>query len=538
MPPRRIAPLLTAVGLLVAACAPAAPASPTAAPASAAKPTTAPVAQPAAGATAAAAPAPAASTKDTIVIAQGTDAISLDPAKHTTYPTQNVLWHIYEPLVMMDAQGRYIPGLATEWKTLNDTTWQFKLRQGVKFQNGDPLTADDVKFSLERVMNPDTKSPTRGNLAAVDRIEVVDPSTVNVVTKGPYPVLLYQLSENNFGSMIVPSKYVQQNGADILATKPIGTGPYRFVSQRKDERIDLEANPDYWGGAPPIKKVVFRPIPETSTRLAELRSGGVDLVVNVPPEQVQSLDTATTKVDVVPSNFVMFVAINTLQEGPLQKQEVRQALNYAVDVDAIIRTVMGGTAQRVAVSLPKDAFGAPKELQPYPYDPAKAKQLLTQAGYPNGFSVPILSRSGRYLKDKEIVESVAGYLQKVGVNVELKFVEPGVWSQISDRKGRDGLFYPGWSGSDAELFWSPIFTSGQIQSYVTDKELDDILAAGRTTLDPQKRLDAYAKAAQRIKDQAYQIPLFQSPLIFGRTEKLQWTPRGDEIINLRQATFK
>ncbi len=523
---------------LLAACAPSAPA-PTQAPAAPKPAETKPAAEakPTAVPAAPAAKA-AASTKDTIVIAQGTDAISLDPHKHTTYTTQNALWHMYEPLVMRDAQGRYLPGLATEWKTLNDTTWQFKLRPNVKFHNGDPLTAEDVKFTFERALNPDTKTPTRANLTEIERVEVVDPTTVNFVTKGPYPVLLYRLCENSFSSVIIPSKFVKEKGDDILAKEPIGTGPYKFVSHRKDERLELEANPEYWGGAPPIKKAIFRPIPETAARIAELRSGGADLIVNVPPEQVSSLDSGGTKVDTVPSDFIMMVVFNTLDAGPLQKKEVRQALNHAVDVDAIVKNVMGGLAQRIAVSLPREALGYPKEMQPYPFDPEKAKQMLAAAGFPSGFKVPFISRSGRYLKDKEVVETVAGYLQKVGVETELRLVEPGVWAELSNRKGREGLSYPGWSGPDAELVWSNILATGQLQSYYSNPELDALMQQGGRTLDEKARLEAYDKAARLIKEEAPHLPLFQPPLIFARSEKLSWTPRGDEIINLRTATFK
>lgn len=482
--------------------------------------------------------APAGSTKDTIVVAQGTDAISLDPMKHTTFTTQSVLWHIYEPLVTRAAGGKYQGVLATEWKTLNDTTWQFKLRPGVKFSNGDPLTADDVKFTFDRALDPATKNPTRSNLTAIKRVEVVDPLTVNFVTDGPYPLLLYRLTEVSDSSVIIPAKYLKEKGDEILATKPVGTGPYTFVSWKKDQQLELAANPDYWGPKVKIRRAIFRPIPEAAARIAELKSGGVDLIVNVPPEQVPSLDAGATKVDTVASDFIMMVVFNTLQDGPLQKKQVRQALNHAVDVEAIIKSVMGGFPQRIAVSLAREAFGYPKSIQPYSYDPAKARQLLADAGYPNGFKVPFISRSGRYLKDREVVEAVAGYLAKVGVQAELQFVEPGVWSELSNKKGRLGLSYPGWSGPDAELVWYNVLSSGQLQSYYANKDLDALLVAGRTTLDDAKRLDAYEKAAQIIREEAPHIPLFQIPLIYARNQKLAWTPRGDEIIDLRAATFR
>ncbi len=510
---RRGVPFLAVFGLLVSACqTPAA---------------TAPAAS---GGT-------AASTKDTIVIAQGTDAISLDPAKHTTFTTQSILWHIYEPLVTRDATGTYKPMLATEWKTLNDTTWQFKLRAGVKFHNGDPFTADDVKFTFDRALDPATKSPTRANLTQIKRVDVVDPLTVNFITDGAYPLLLYRLTEVSDSSVIVPMKYLKEKGDDILTTKPVGTGPYTFVSWKKDEQLELAANPSYWGPKPAIKRAIFRPIPEAAARVAELKSGGVDLIVDVPPEQVPGLDGGATKVDVVPSDFTMMVVFNTIEPGPLQNRAVRQALNYAVDVDSIIKNVMGGYAQRVAVSLAKEAVGYPKAVQPYLYDPAKAKQMLADAGYPNGFKVPFISRSGRYLKDREVVEAVAGYLNKVGVQTDLQFVEAGVWSDISNRHGRSGLSYPGWSGPDAELVWYNILFTGQLQSYYSNRDVDALITAGRTTLDDSKRAAAYDKVGQLIRDEAPHIPLFQIPTIFGRSQKLSWTARGDGIIDLRTASF-
>jgi peptide/nickel transport system substrate-binding protein len=537
-----IGAVLPGVGGLLAACSspPAAaptvaPSSPTQAPATA-KPTGA-----AAGATsapAAAAPKPAAATKETIVIAQSQDIISLDPTQHTTYPTQNVLWHIYEPLVTRASAGKYEPLLATSWKTVNDTTWQFTLRQGVKFTNGEPFDGNAVKFTFDRATNPDTKNRSLANLRSIERVEVVDPYTVNFITKGPYPVLLYYLSEAGFSSVILPPKYAQEQGPDGLAKAPIGTGPYKFVNWKKDESVSLEANPDYWGGAPAIKKLSWRAIPEDAARLAELRSAGADLIDNVVPEQVDSLKGGSTRVESIPSDFIMFVAIDTTRPGPLQDKRVRQALNYAVDVDAIATNVVGGLAKRISVSLPADAFGYPSDLQPYPYDPAMAKKLLADAGVGSGFKVPFISRNGRYLKDKEIVEAIGGFLSQVGVETEIQLVTGSVWSQISDKHERLGLSYPGWSGPDAELVWGPILKSGGLQSYVENKQIDTLIEQGGSTLDEQKRTSTYAELGRLLKDEAVHIPLFQAPLIYASAAGLSWSSRGDSIINMRTATFK
>jgi peptide/nickel transport system substrate-binding protein len=198
---------------------------------------------------------------------------------------------------------------------------------------------------------------------------------------------------------------------------------------------------------------------------------------------------------------------------------------------------MGGTAQRIAVSLPKDAFGYPNDLQPYPYDPAQAKQLLQQAGQGNGFTIPFISRNGRYLKDKEVVEAIGGYLSQVGVQADIQLVTGSVWSQISDKHDRKGLSYPGWSGPDAELVWDPILHSGGLQSYVDNKQIDQLIEQGRGTLDQNKRLAIYSDLAKLIKDEAVHIPLFQPPLIYASARNLSWTPHGDSIIDLRSAAF-
>jgi peptide/nickel transport system substrate-binding protein len=545
--------LLTGMGgvSLLAACAQPSTPAPTAAPKVDAKPTTAPAApapaatsapavKPAETAVATAAPAQAgkpATTKDTIVVAQSAEPDSGDPLRHTTYPSQNVLHHIYEPLVSYTADGKYQPRLATEWRTLDETTWQFKLRPNVRFTNGEPLDANAVKFSFDRAMNPDSRNRSLANLRSIERVDVVDPQTVNFVTKGPYPILLYYLTENGFSSVIVPPKHVQDQGEEALVNTPIGTGPYKMKAWRKGEAFLLEPNPEYWGGPPTFREVTFKAIPETAARVAELRSGGADLITNVPPEQVEPLNAGDTKSQVVQSNFFMFVAFNAIGDSPVKDAKVRQALNHAVDVDAIVKNVMGGYAERIAISLPKSAFGYPQNLEPVPYDPNRARELLAEAGHPNGFQAPFLSRNGRYLKDKEVVEAVAGYLQRVGVQCELQFVDGGVWGQISDQKGRPALSYPGWSGLDAELVWSPILQTGQFQSYFSNPQLDAVLAEGRGTLDEGKRRDAYERAARIIRDEAPHIPLFQLPLLYAAKKNLEWAPRLDEVIDLRSARF-
>ncbi len=429
-------------------------------------------------------------------------------------------------------------GWLSSWSNPDPNTWQFKLRQNVKFHNGEDFDAEAVKFTFDRALNPEFKAPYFSRISAIKSVEIVDKHTVNFKTAAPFPTMLYSLGEASFAALIVPPKYVAENGPDALQKKPIGTGPYKFVEWVKDDRVVMDANADYWGGAPKVKKITWRPIAEVRTRIAELKSGGIDVAGDIPPEDVPALNAGSTKVITAPSDFLFFFVFDTLKPGPLQNKLVRQALNYAVDADAIQKSILGGIGNRIAITLPTNAFGYDKAWQPYPFDPAKAKQLLTEAGFPDGFTIPLVTRQGRYLKDKEIVEATIGYLAKVGVKVEPKYLEPGVWAQVSEKKARDGISYPGWSGLDPDLVWYPILFTGQYQSYYANAELDALLTKGRQTLDEKERLDAYGKAAAIIKEEAPHIPMFQPSLIYATGSSLNWVPRGDSIIDLRRAEFR
>jgi peptide/nickel transport system substrate-binding protein len=217
---------------------------------------------------------------------------------------------------------------------------------------------------------------------------------------------------------------------------------------------------------------------------------------------------------------------------------VRQAINYAVDVAAIQKAILNGYGQRIAVTLPRTAFAYDDSLQPYPYDPAKARALLAEAGLAKGFTIALTARSGRYLKDQEIMDATIGFLAKVGINVEPHYLEPGVWAQVSEKHGREGLMFPGWSGMDPDLVWYPLLHSGQYQSYYANPELDSLLDRGRATVDTAERIALYKQAAGLIKEEAVHLPLLQPPLIYGINARLDWAPRTDSMIDLRKAAFR
>ncbi len=253
----------------------------------------------------------------------------------------------------------------------------------MKFTNGEELDASAVKFTFDRVMNPDNKTTERASIDTIEKTDVVDAQTVNITTRIPGVLLPARVSEL-YGS-ILPPRYVQEKGKDEVGLKPVGTGPYKLVEWKKNERLLLEANEEYWRGPAKVKRIVVRPILDDSARMAALLAGEVDMVSNLPYvriKEIQGNDKLTVKT--IPSPRVFFVVIDP-RKPPFNNVKVRQALNYAVDVDAIIKSLYVGYAQRLATLVDRAAFGYDPNVKPYPYDPAKAKQLLADAGYANGF---------------------------------------------------------------------------------------------------------------------------------------------------------
>lgn len=268
-----------------------------------------------------------------LVVAFDSDVPTMDPHMHNEPNAITTNWHIFDSLLFLSRDLKIEPGLAESYEQKDDTTWIFKLRQGVTFHNGEEFNADAVKFSLERVLNEKQKSPQRGNISAISAVNVLDPYTVEIKTKEPYNLLPHRL----FYLSIVPPKYVQEVGDQEFAQKPVGTGPYKFAEWVKGDKIVLEANENYFKGAPTIKKVSFRVIPEVATQIAELQSGGVDIIRMVPPDMLAQLEgNPQLAVTSTPLLRVYYMAFDT-KKKPFDDARVRQAMNYAVDIDTIVK---------------------------------------------------------------------------------------------------------------------------------------------------------------------------------------------------------
>jgi len=490
------------------------------------------------------APAAWAAPSGKVVVAQGVDPTTLDPHDHEETPAYNVLLNVYDTLLNRDEKIKIIPWLATSYKLINPTAWEFKLRQGVKFHNGEEFDAEAAKFSLERVANPALNLRMTA-LRIIDRVEVKDRYTIHIITKKPYPILDAQLALR--GAM-VPPKYFKEHDKAFLARNPVGTGAFKFVKWVKDDQIELEANEQWWHGAPKIKTLIFRPIPEEATRMSALQTGEVDIATNVPPHLVKEIKNhPKVTVSSAPSVRTIFVPIYNVQceliqgswdctkpvQSPVAHRKVRQAINYAVDVDAIIKNVLEGQGIRTATPLTSKHFGYDPKLKPFPHDLARAKKLLAEAGYPNGIDLVLHSPNGRYPKDKEVSEAIAGQLTRAGIRTQVKIYEWTTYmNNIAYRHGGAPMWLIGWGNTtwDADGTFVPMFRTGQLLANYWNPDFNALLDDAQTSMDPKKRQEFYAKASRFFIEDAPAIPLYQQIDNYGVSRRLQWTARSDERI--------
>src|SRR5262245_22303401 len=452
---------------------------------------------------------------------------TFDPHLTVGRNTQIFIVNVYDGLTARDAQGHLVPALATSWKRLNPTTWQFALRKGVKFHNGDDFNADSVKFTLDRAINPETKATISSELSTIVKTEIVDPFTVNVTTKAPDFLLPVRLGEL-FGLMLSP-KHTNAAGKEAIATKPNGTGPFKLVSWQKNEKMVLEANDSYWRGAPKVKRIIVRPILEDAARIAALQAGEVDLIAPVPHVRIAELkrnDKLVIKTIAAPRIFHVTIDV---RKPPFDNVKVRQALNYAVDVNAIVKSLYFGYGTRLATIVDKGALGYDPGIQPYPFDPAQAKALLAEAGFPNGFETEFDSFTGSIADHSKPAEAIAGFLQKVGVKVKQNVFE---FSAFGPRRVQnqtaplliysigDPYLQPSWV-----VRW---MTQGGLGMHYKNPKLDEMLTRIEATDDPKKRAPLYSDVQKLLKEEAPFIFLFQADGVFGMSTRIDYTPRPDE----------
>lgn len=472
-----------------------------------------------------------------IVVGLGAEPRTMLAVTIVDWTTNTQLEHIYDRLLDRDAKTlKPKPMLATGWKVIDDTTWEFTLRRGVKFHNGEPFDAQAIKATMEYLKDPANKSHYAAYWKQVKEVQVVDAHTVRFVTDGPWPGLIDRVSLTDF--LVMPAKALREQGPQAFAQKPIGTGPFRFVEWRRDERLVLERNPDYWGGPADASRVTFRFIPEFSARLAALLSGEIDIMKDVPPHVVEAVarsGRATVRSAV--SSRINYLALVNLKPGPMQDVRVRRAMNHAVDVDELIDKVLKGRATRMCGPLaPANVDYAPAEC--YRHDPERARALFKEAGVdPAKLALTLDTPSGRYPLDKDVSLAIAAQLQRLGITTNVVVNEWGTHLDKIKNRNTGDMFFLGWGPA---LFgqgtMEPLFRADQTYaSYGNNKIIDDKIARAVRVVDDKGRAAAYAELQKLLRDEAPWVFLWQQHDLYGVAAHVEWSPRADEKVWMYEA---
>lgn len=465
-----------------------------------------------------------------IVIGLGSEPTTLDPQLREDGGERAVNDNIYETLMRRTPDGNLVPGLAAAEPTLiNPTTWEVSLRSGITFHNGEAFNADAVVYSIKRIIDPAFNSEQISFFNTIKDAQKVDDLKVRIITNGPDPILLSRL----YWMKMVPPAYSKDAK---FAEAPVGTGPYRFVRWNRGQSIELERYDKYWGEKPAIAKVTYRFVEEPGTRLAGLMAGEFDLITNLLPEFTKQVPQAIHILGLEHPIIIL-----NADGGLTQDVRVRQALNYAVDKNALAEGLFEGFAQVAQGQLLSPSFfGFNPKVGPYPYDPAKAKALLQEAGAV-GKTVELIGTAGRWLKDRELVEAVAAYWEQAGVKVKVRIFEFNEYlNRLFDRKTRADAIFVVSSNEllDADKSFSAYYKAGGIGSSNSDQHLAKLIDQARTETDMEKRRALYHEAVQRAHDQAYFVWLLNIEDIYGVSARLQWPGRVDAKLLVQEMRLK
>ncbi|CAH1662357.1 Peptide/nickel transport system substrate-binding protein [Hyphomicrobiales bacterium] len=477
----------------------------------------------------------------TVTVAQGFDPQTLWPNGTTASDNLNAGGVIVEPLLWNNpATGKTEPLLAESWELIAPTTMKLAIRKGVSFSNGEPLNADAVLHSFKVFLDPKQAPAYANYAAAVDRVEKLDDMTVAVHTKFPYPPFELMLTQ----VYVTPPAYWSSVGLEAYGQKPIGTGPFVLKEWVKDSQLVMERNAQYWGKGPQgIDRLVWRPVPDDAARVAGFTIGEFDIATNIPITAIGDIERLPDReVMQVPSYRIFQLILSSLDEhpSPLKDKRVRQAMNYAVDKTLIIDSLFAGRAFPLnGQVLRKEQLGFDPSLKDYPYDPEKAKALLREAGYPDGFEIGFKFPSGRYAQDREVSEAIAGMLAKVGVRAKMVSLEAGEFLRQLRARELQPMAFLGLAPLDDPDFQVAQYRSSWRYSYMRNAELDRLIDAGARETDRDKRIAIYRQAMQLMHEEAPIVFLYGGYDFYGVSKKLEgFQPRGDQRFFFYGVTLK
>ncbi len=454
----------------------------------------------------------------------------------SSYASLSLLEQTNDPLIARDNRGALHPALATSWELTSPTTMRFHLRQGVTFSDGVAFTADDVVFTINRVIDPKNAYAMLSRIGQVQGAVAVDKYTVDITTKTVFPTLMRGLSD----IIIEPKHYYDTASADVIASHPIGTGPFIFAEWVPGDHYTLTSNKHYWGGAPAFDKLVIRTIPDGSTRVASLVAGESQIIEEVPIDLISQVnESGNAKVDEISTTVGLVLTFDTTLK-PFDNPKVREAFDYAINKPLILKQILENQGEILQGQvLTKGVLGWNPDLTARAYDPARAKQMLVDAGYDFNTPVPISTQSGKYVSDTDICNAVAGMLNQIGVKATVNVVEGGVFQQMSNAQKMGALYMVGWySVGDAD-FASVWYTKSGYRTKWSDPEYEKLFVAARSTTDEAERIRDYHRMMEILDEQNPSIFLFGLPSLYGVSNEIsRFGAAADKILRLTQVRFK
>ncbi|PYZ92734.1 peptide ABC transporter substrate-binding protein [Salipaludibacillus keqinensis] len=479
----------------------------------------------------------------TLVLAMGTDMVSWDIHDHGNTSTEAVHVNVFDYLFKRDSETMEVePHLVADYENIEDDVWEFTLHDDIYFHNGDQMTAEDVKFTFDRVIEDDTLSE-HSRFVQLGEIEVVDDLTVRMNTDGPQPSLLNRLAGT--GASILPKEYIEENGMDHFLSEPIGSGPYEFDEWARDDRVVLTKFDDYFLGDDftEWEEVVFRAIPETSTRVGELLTGNAHVVTDIPPNEWSRIDDndGTRHIN-ADSNREMLIITRQTEGVATSDPRVVEAIDLAIDNEAITEQVMQGSGTPTRTRVTPGNVGANEDLyDTFVYDQDRARELLAEAGYEDGLEITMQSPQGRYLMDSDIAEVIVGMLSEVGITVDLQFLE---WSQFIEHyqnNTNEELMLLGLASSlfDAAQNLDHYTTTSPLNEGRMDysnEEVDELFEAALVNMDPDEREQQYQRIQEILAEERPHIYLHSINMNYGVSDLVDYEPRQDELYYANEIT--
>lgn len=433
--------------------------------------------------------------------------------------------------------NEYVGNLATSWEWIDDTTLEFKLREGVTFHNGEPFNADDVVFTVNFVAKEENGVKTQRNVNWMESAEKVDDYTVRIKLKKKFPAAIEFLS----GPVsMYPNEYYAEVGPSGMGLKPVGTGPYKVTEVVPGQHFKLEANSAYHDspkGQPQIANIDIRTIPDVNTQMAELFSGSLDLIWQVPADQANKLGQmgqfTVANESTMRVGYLQMDSAGRSGDNPFTNKLVRQAVNYAINRQELVDALLQGSSKVVYTPCFPSQFGCEQDVTKYEFNPEKAKELLAEAGYPDGFEIAFYA-----YRDRQYAEAIASYLNNVGIKTDFKMLQYSALRELN-MDGKVALSFQTWGSysiNDASAMVSQFFKHGSLDS-TRDDEVRDWLDVADSSTDPDERIAYYSKAINKITGEAFWAPMFTYNTNYVFTDQVSYAPTPDEVLRFVDMTW-